>query len=341
MAAVKTVFMASDAIALPVLKELLKHHGREIELIGLITQPDRPKGRGLKVHANAIKQHFQPTGLPVLQPQSIGPVEMDWLRQSSCALILVMAYGHFLQQALLDLPRLGALNIHPSLLPAYRGATPIEGALASSDAETGTTLMRISMQMDAGPILSQLRLPISPEDTAPRLRAKLADLSARLLGEHLPEILANAGHARPQDEQKASYTRPLTKADAGLDFSAPAQCLANRIRALQPWPGTCFQYQGQRIKVAKASFRAGAVPAPPCTVLAPDREALVVATGDGVLLLRKLQRPGGRMLPAADFLRGLPIPQGTLLESLPMPPLVSPTPFAKQRKTPRIYPGPN
>ncbi|MFZ5494795.1 MAG: methionyl-tRNA formyltransferase [Verrucomicrobiota bacterium] len=323
----KIVFMGSDAIALPALDWLVS--GGAGRVAAVFTQPDRAAGRGRKVQPNAIKRWAQARGLPVLQPEKFGAIEREQLAGFAPDLTLVMAYGHILKQDVIGTPRLGTLNLHTSILPKYRGASPIQTATACGDRETGVTLMQMVLRPDAGPVADVERVAIAPLDTAAEVEAKLAQACVPLLARCLPAIAAGTQTFAAQDDSAATFCRRLEKTDGVLDFTAPAAALAARINGLNPWPGCSVEINGQPIKpgLADACHLLEAKPAAPGAVLGADAEGLLVATGQGVLRLRRLQRPGGKMLPAAEFLRGFPVAPGTVLPSHPMPPLVAGTPF--------------
>ena len=323
----KIVFMGSDAIALPALDWL---SGSGVgQVVAVFTQPDRAVGRGQKVQANAIKLWAQARGLPVLQPAKVGPAEQQQLAAFAPDLTLVMAYGHILKQDMIDTPRLGTLNLHTSILPKYRGASPIQTATACGDRETGVTLMKLVLQLDAGPVADVERVAIAALDTAADVEAKLAQACGPLLARCLPAIAAGTQGFTPQDAAAATFCRRLEKADAVLDFAAPASVLAARVNGLNPWPGSAVEINGQLVKLGLADTCHIRYDKPPAggVVVGQDADGLLVATGEGTLRLRKLQRPGGRMLPAAEFLRGWPVAPGTVLPSQPMPPLVAGEPF--------------
>lgn len=327
----KIVFMGSDPIALPAL-EWLAGEGRSVgEVVAVFTQPDRATGRGQKVQPNEIKVWAQARGLPVFQPDKVTGVEQQQLADLQPDLTLVMAYGHILRQEFIDTPRLGTLNLHTSVLPAYRGASPIQTAIANGETSTGVTLMRMVLRLDAGPVADVERVPIAPLDTAREVDAKLAQACVPLLARCLPRIAAGTQVFTPQDEAAATFCRRHEKTDGVLDFAAPAAQLAGRINGLMPWPGCSVMINGQVVKLGLAD----AVPATdhqsPGAVLGADANGLLIATRQGALRLQKLQRPGGKMLPATEFLRGFPVAPGTILPSQPMPALVAATPFPRPR----------
>lgn len=325
----RIVFMGSDPIALPALN-WLEGEGKTIgQVVGVFTQPDRAVGRGQKIQANEIKLWAEARGLPVMQPVKVGETERQQLAELRPDLTLVMAYGHILRQEIIDVPRLGTLNLHTSILPAYRGASPIQTAIAGGEPATGVTLMRLVRQLDAGPVADVERVTIDPLDTARELEAKLAVACVPLLARSLPRIAEGKQVFTEQVELAATFCRRLEKTDGVLDFAAPARQLAGRINGLMPWPGCAVVMQDQVIKLGLADVLPGA--GRPGEVLGSDTSGLLVGTGQGILRLRSLQRPGGKMLPAVEFLRGFPVAVGTRLPSQPMPELVAPQPFIRPK----------
>ena len=308
--------MGSDALALPMLNTLIEH--RAVNLTGVFTQPDRRRGRGMQVQANAIKQWAQGFDIPVYQPEKIGEAEYSLLRDGLCELILVAAYGHILTDTLLGIPSLGVFNFHTSLLPAYRGASPIQTAIACGDSETGVTLMGVVRAMDAGPIADWERIVIDREDKAPSVYQKAAAACVSLLKRNVAALLAGTLSLTPQDADRVSYCRRLNKDDGALDFSAPASTLYNRIRAFDPWPGCYVHHAGTHLKIGQAAFSEESADAKPGSILGLRDDGLAIATGRGVLLLKKLQRPGGKMLGVREFLAGFALPVGTQLVSAPL-----------------------
>lgn len=319
----RTVFMGSDGIALPLLDAVAGEHAGTLELVGIYTQPDRPHGRGMKLQPNAIKQWALGRGIPVRQPDKLGAADVDWLLEQRCDVLLVMAYGHILRQKLLDTPRLPPLNFHASLLPKLRGASPIETAIATGETRTGVTLMRIVRQLDAGPMLDAEAVDIAPDDCRADVYAKLSAACVPLLRRAVPRLVSGDLEFTPQDDAQVTHCRIIRKEDGGMDFHAPAAELHNRCRAFQPWPGAYFDHEGTRIRVGATHVTPGVDAAPGTVLPGAGTDGLPVQTGDGVLWLETLQRPGGRMLPAAEFLRGYPLPDGTVIPSQPMGELVT------------------
>jgi methionyl-tRNA formyltransferase len=341
----RIVFMGSDAIARPALDWLARSSGsgpagegsQVGQVVAVFTQPDRPVGRGQQIRPNDIKLWAQAHKLPVFQPGKVGEAERQQLADLKPDLTLVMAYGHILKQGVIDTPRLGTLNLHTSILPKYRGASPIQTATALGESETGVTLMRMVLALDAGPVADGERVAITPLDTAADVEAKLAGACVPLLARCLPRIAAGAQPFTAQDESQVTFCRKLEKSDGVLDFTQPAAVLAARINGLMPWPGCALEINGQMVKLGLADAGSPLVGkrAEPGVVLGADADGLLVGTGEGILRLRKLQRPGGKMLPAADFLRGWPVATGTRLPSWPMSTLVAPAPFARPAGGPR------
>jgi methionyl-tRNA formyltransferase len=298
--------------------EALHRAGFEVPLV--LTQPDRPAGRGMKLQASPVKQFALAQGIAVAQPRSLrldGKYPEDAaaaraaIEAAQADAMVVAAYGLILPQWVLDQPRLGCLNIHASLLPRWRGAAPIHRAIEAGDAETGITIMQMDAGLDTGPMLLTQRLPISATDTTASLHDKLAPLGGRMIVEALE--LAACGGLRPQAQpaEGVTYAHKIEKAEAALDWALPAAVLERRIRAFDPFPGAASAIQGETVKIWGAHLdEASATQATPGTVLAVDGGGVAVACGDGVLRLTQLQRGGGKRLPAADFLRGFPLAPG-------------------------------
>lgn len=316
------VFLGSDPIALPLLNWLAGEGAAIASVVAVFTQPDRATGRGQKIQPNAIKEWALVRGLPVLQPEKLTPEVREQLAGFSADVALVMAYGHILRDDFIGTPRLGTLNLHTSLLPKYRGASPIQTAIASGERETAVTLMRIVRKLDAGPVADVERVGIAALDTALDVEAKLASACVPLLRRALPRLADGTLGFTAQDDAEATYCRKLDKEDGALDFAAPANALAARINGLFPWPACAVELNGQPVKLGLADAAEPMVPGAAGTVVGCDADGLLVQTGKGLLRLRRLQRPGGRMLPAGDFLRGFPIPPGTQIPSRPMRSLV-------------------
>ena len=294
--------------------------GHEIVLV--LTQPDRPAGRGMKLQLSPVKQAALGHGVPVHQPQGLrldGRYAEDAaaaravLEAARLDVLVVAAYGLILPTWVLQLPRLGCLNIHASLLPRWRGAAPIHRAIEAGDAMTGITIMQMDEGLDTGAMLLRAQEPIRPDDTTARLHDRLAALGGRLIVEALPAAAAGTLVAQPQPAEGITYAHKIAKDEAPLDWSLPAAVLARRVRAFDPFPGATALLDGEVLKVwaAEAAHGAdGASPAAPGTVLSADAQGLCVACGDGVLTVLTVQRPGGRRVSVRDFLAARPIAPG-------------------------------
>ncbi len=317
----KIAYFGSDAICLPGLRYLCQEGAAEAELALVVSQPDRRQGRGKQLRRNPVAEFAVDAGIPLAQPEKPGRELAERLRSEGVALAFVMAYGHFLTRPLREAPRHGMLNFHGSLLPAYRGASPVETALAMGETSTGVCLMEVAAQMDAGGVADCEPVPIGPGETGPGLRARIGEAVVPLLRRNLGAALAGQLAFQAQDEAAATFCRKITKEDARLDFTLPASALERRLRAFQPWPGAAFHHADAVIRVGAAEALEANTGGPPGTVLQAD-SALDVATGAGVIRFLELQRPGGKMLPADAFLRGYPIAEGTRLPHHPATPLV-------------------
>lgn len=315
-------FFGSDGIALPLLDLLHQPNDFGFELSGVLTQPDRPAGRGKKLRPNPVKAWAAERGLNFLEPERPGQPEVAWVRENA-DLVLVMAYGHILYEELLEAPVLGTFNFHGSILPSYRGASPVETALAMGEDITGVTLMRIVPRMDAGPIVDCETIPIADFDDGPSLRDKLAQACVPLLQRNLGSLLDGLVRETPQDEQSATYCRKLCKVDGALDFKQPAEVLARRVAAFRAWPGCYFDLRESRIKVGRAEALNPEANYIGGEIILSNGGGFSVGTPSGALSILEMQRPGGRMLPAADFLRGFSLLEGELAGSSELTNLIS------------------
>jgi methionyl-tRNA formyltransferase len=300
--------MGSDPFSLPILRALLERGpnlDEAAQIVGVVTQPDRPAGRGRAVSANSVKRLALEFDAPVLQPERVRDKDsISAISELEPDLIVVAAYGQILSRVLLDIPPRRNLNLHPSLLPLHRGPSPVAGSILAGDEITGTSLMVVSPRMDAGPVVAQARTEIEVEETAGELEARLSAMSAELLLQSLPAWLCGEAASVPQDEARATYTSRFSKADGRLDWNLPAEDLVRRIRAFNPWPVAHSQWDRNPIRLYRAVVAAGE--GEPGTVLAVNGEGLTVAAGNGAVLVTELQLPGGKRLAAADALRGHP-----------------------------------
>lgn len=279
-----------------------------IEVVAVVTQPDKPRGRDLRLQPPAVKQLALSHNRPVLQPTRAR--EESFLAQLQSLrpeLIVVAAYGQILPQAILDLPGLGCLNVHTSLLPKYRGAAPIQWAILDGETETGVTIMKMDAGLDTGDILAREKISIGPDETSAALHDRLAQLGAKLLLATIPRWAAGEITPEKQPNTGVSYARKVTREDARLDWSQPARALHNRIRAFTPWPGafTFQQAEGKPrlLKICQAAV-APDFSGPPGKILEAGKDGIIVACGTGALRILRLQREGGRPLNSHEFLTG-------------------------------------
>ncbi len=287
----------------------------------VLTQPDRPAGRGMKLQASAVKRYALEQGLPVAQPPSLRrtgkfPAEaadaIALLNATPHDVMVVAAYGLLLPQEVLDIPRHGCINIHASLLPRWRGAAPIHRAIEAGDAETGVTLMQMDAGLDTGAMLSEARAAIAGTDTTATLHDTLAELGAKLIVEALVQLERDGQlAATPQPADGVTYAEKIGKQEAALDWREPAEVLARRIRAFDPFPGGAGTLDGAVLKLwAAEAIAARGAAAEPGTIVAADADGVVIACGSGALRVTQLQKPGGKRLPAREFLAGAPLAAG-------------------------------
>ncbi len=308
----KIVFMGTAELSCDSLEKLARTQGFQIAAV--VTQPDRPRGRALKEQSSPVKTLALRLGLPVLQPERACDEKfIADLRGLQPDLIVVAAYGQILPQSILDLPRHGCLNVHTSLLPRYRGAAPIQWAIANGDAETGVTIMKMDAGLDTGPMVSQRRTAIQPADDSATLHDRLARLGAELLAQTIPDYVAGKIQPQPQPAAGASRAPKIKKEDGRIDWNRPAREIWNRLRAFTPWPGAFTFLPGQpkpqllkiwKAEVVEASERR------PGEILSADKTGIVVGCGQYALRILELQREGGRRLTAAEFLAGHPMKTG-------------------------------
>jgi methionyl-tRNA formyltransferase len=297
---IRTVFMGSPDFAVPALRALAADGG--YDLVGVVTQPDRPAGRGNKLTSPPVKVAADELGIATIQPQKLRQTEaMEQLRAWSPDLIVVAAFGQILRPEVLDLPKYGCINVHASLLPRWRGAAPIQAAILAGDAETGITIMQMDPGIDTGPMLSQRAIPIIPEDTGGSLFEKLSALGGELLLETLPRYLGGELHPQPQPAEGATYAPMLKKEDGLLDFTRPATELERKIRAFQPWPGAFMTWQGTALKIQKAHVASGNAEAGKLVIV---DGCPAIGTADGILVFDELQPPGKKPMPGKAFLSG-------------------------------------
>lgn len=307
------VFFGSPPFAATILRALVES-GSDVR--GVVCQPDKPAGRGQQLRPPAVKTYAESVGLAVHQPHKVRDGALaTWLRNQHVELAVVAAYGRILTQEVLDVPRLGCVNVHASLLPRWRGAAPIARAIAAGDAESGVCLMQMDAGLDTGAVLAEARVPIAADDTTPTLEARLAHSGAQLLLANLPRLLRGELVAVPQPAEGVTWAPPLQKSEGRLDFRHSARQLAAQVRAMQPWPGAFFGVAGsdEDWKVAAEGLLWDDQPAAVGVVAAVDRQRLWLGCGSGRLGIAALQRPGKAMTAAADVMRGFRRGVGELL----------------------------
>jgi methionyl-tRNA formyltransferase len=328
MTPLRIIFMGTAELSCASLEKLSRE--KIFSVVAVVTQPDKPKGRELKLTPSPVKILAEKLNLPVLQPLKAREEKfISELRELKPDLIVVVAYGQILPQSILDLPRFGCVNVHTSLLPKYRGAAPIQWAIADGEPETGVTIMKMDAGLDTGPILSTRRTPILPTDDSQILHDRLAQLGAELLVETIPDFVAGKISPQPQPNEGSTYAAKIKKEDGQIDWTLPAQKIWNRLRAFTPWPGAFTSWsssfslsrppdtlkrelQPQLIKIWKAEVAEQSGEAG--IILSADKTGIVVGCGENALRILELQREGGKRLPAEQFLSGFPIKAGSQLK---------------------------
>lgn len=298
----RIVFMGTPDFAVPSLKKLIETQN----VVGVVTQPDRPAGRGQQLRPSPVKQAALDAGIPLFQPKSLRKEEAAApLRAWQPDLIVVAAFGQILRPHVLDLPLLGCINVHASLLPRWRGASPIQHAILAGDAEAGITLMKMDVGLDTGPMYVKEAVPIADDETAVSLHDKLADLGAEMMARYLDEIINGRLTPIPQNSEQSTYAPMISKEDGRLDWQEPAVALDRRIRAMTPWPGATTTWQGKGLKIIEAQLVDDTTNGVVGQVYG-DHETAIVQTGNGRLRLYKIQLAGKRAMSISDFLRGRP-----------------------------------
>jgi len=315
----RTVFFGTAEIACPVLRTLSEMP--EVNLLGVVSQPDRPKGRRLVLQPTPIKSLAESLSLPCHQPSNLRRCDatLGWMQALDLDVIVVMAYGQLLASSVLEMPRRGCVNVHTSLLPKYRGAAPIQWAIWNGDAQSGVSLMQMDEGMDTGPIIATQSIPIEATTTAVLLHDQLGELGAQLMRTNLKDFVAGALKPRSQDVAQATHARKITKEDGWIRWVQSAQQIDCQVRALDPWPGCHADWVGpgghsERFKILQVRVVAeqGGQPG---SLLALEAGRLLVACGEGALEIRRLQRLGGRAMEAAAFLAGHPMEPGTTFKA--------------------------
>ncbi|MCR5236338.1 MAG: methionyl-tRNA formyltransferase [Lachnospiraceae bacterium] len=305
----KIIFMGTPDFAVNSL-EAINDAGHEITLV--VTQPDKPKGRSGALQMSDVKQCALKLGIPVYQPEKIkDPAAFDKLKEYECELIVVAAFGQIIPEEILKFPKYGCINVHASLLPRLRGASPIQTAILEGDAETGVTIQQMGVGLDTGDILSQSRIPIDKDDTGGSLFDKLADLGAELVVKTIEDIGEGRIRPCPQDEDKASYAKKIDKSMGRIDWNMDACEIERLIRALDPWPSAFSSLEGRMVKIWKAQTVPG-TDAAPGRVTDVRKDGISVACGSGLLIIKEIQLEGKKRMPVHDFLLGYDLKPGAL-----------------------------
>lgn len=312
-APLRIVYFGTPAFAVPTLAALLKSRH---SVVGLVSQPDRPRGRGHRMAATPTKELAALCGVPVLQPLKLrDETFLRSIAELRADLGVVAAYGRILPEALLGIPRLGMINVHASLLPAYRGAAPVHRAVIAGDTTTGVTIMRVVRELDAGPMLERVTVSIDPDATSADLEGDLAQRGAALLLDVVERIAAGTATETPQDEAQATYAPKVLKSESAIDWSLPAIRIHNLVRGLQPWPMASTLLDEGRVLIHRTSVPGIAAHAPPGTIVTAEGDTLAVSTGEGVISILQVQPEGRRPMTAREFLSGHRVVPGARLPS--------------------------
>ena len=306
----RVAFMGSPEFAVPCLRAVAAAH----DVVVVVSQPDKPAGRGGELRAPAVKVAAQELGLPIIQPKSARNGELaQALRDARVDVAIVVAYGKILPKDVLEAPPLGCINVHGSLLPKYRGAAPVQWAVIDGEAETGVSIMQLDEGMDTGPVWAERRVAIGPEETSGELLARLAPIGAAALIETLPAIASGTARPVAQDHARATHAKMLDKTDGAIDWAQPARAIAARIRGVDPWPGAYATLRGQPIKLFRAVVTERTAEGAAGTVVAIDREGVHVACIGGVVAIREVQAAGKKRMAAQAFASGRGIAVGDQL----------------------------
>lgn len=307
----RVVFFGTPGFAVPTLEALLASRH---QVVGVVSQPDRPRGRGQKLEPTPVKAVALAAGLPVLQPERLKtPAFMDAFAGLQSDLAVVAAYGKIIAESVIAIPRLGMINVHASLLPKYRGAAPIQRAVLNGDRETGVTIMRIVKELDAGAMFARVVVPIGPDATSEEVEHSLASKGGALLVGVVEQVASGTAREEPQDDREATYAPKLVREEGLIDWTRPAWAIHDQVRGLTPWPRAWTHLEGARLILTRTSVESASAPDAPATVLEATGERLVVRAGQGALRVLALQPEGKRAMSARDFLAGRPLPTGTRL----------------------------
>jgi len=310
----KIVFWGTPELALPTLAALPEKH----DVLAVVCQPDRPKGRSAKAASPPVKDWAESQGIPVLQPEKLndGSVEA-WLKNLAPDVCVLAAYGRYIKEPILNVPKHGFLNMHPSLLPKYRGPSPIQSALLSGDSESGVTIIRLSTEMDAGDVLIQKKTPVGSNENNRQLTERLAEMGGELMLEALALLETGGAVFTPQDHSKAVHCQMISKSGGHIRWAKPAVTIHNLVRACVPWPAAQCLYNGQVYKILESEPSGGVTSETPGTVTQVEKDRIQVATGDGQLSLLSIQAPGKKVMPVSAYLLGHKIKAGERLEDIP------------------------
>ncbi len=304
------LFMGTPEFAVPSLELLIKN---KYTLLAVVTQPDRPRGRGNRVIPSPVKKLALEHGIPVLQPERLTVDFIQEVKQLAPEVVVVAAYGKILPKSLLEIPPLGCINVHASLLPEYRGAAPVHRAILNGDSVTGVTIMYMAEGMDTGDIILQKETEISFEETVGSLHQRLSIMGAELLDTALKKLLRGEASRRKQDSTTATYAPPLKREEEKINWEQDARHIHNQVRGMNPWPGAYTMWKGHRVKIWRSSVVESEAEGKPGEVIHLGKEGITVAAGRGALTIEELQLSGGKKMPVGEFLRGNPLTPGTLL----------------------------
>jgi methionyl-tRNA formyltransferase len=311
---VRVVFFGTPELAVPSLAAATEHH----EVTAVVCQPDRPRGRSKKLVPPPVKVWAEEHGIAVAQPEKLNDGTFEkWLKDQSPDVCVIAAYGRILKQPILDIPKHGFVNVHPSLLPKYRGPSPIRSAILNGEEVTGVSIMRLVLEMDAGDIILQEEVAIQPDENAVDLTNRLSKDGAALLAGALDLIERGVATHTSQDPAKVTHCSMFTKRDGAIQWDAPARVIHNLVRAAHPWPVAHCLYEGQVCRIHATRIVDEATHAAPGTVIRTEKDHVVVAVGQGAIAILLFQPPGKRAMPMEDYLRGHPITPGQIFESVP------------------------
>lgn len=310
----RIVFFGTPELAVPSLAALTSNH----TVVVVVCQPDRPQGRSARLVPPPTKVFAQAHGLAVHQPEKLNDGTFEvWLKAQRPDLCAVAAYGRLLKQPLLDVPPLGYLNVHPSLLPRHRGPSPISSAILAGDVKTGVTIMRLALEMDAGDLLLQESTPIGPDENAEELSRRLAEMGARLLVQAVDQVASGTAVFIPQDPAQVTVSRMFGKKDGYIDWTRPAREIHNLVRAAYPWPSAQSLFRGEIARIHRTALMDASADAAPGDIVGVEKDRVRVATGEGQLAILVFQMPGKKAMPMGDFLRGHPLQAGERFEPIP------------------------